>query len=128
MQINYEELAGSEKDIEQLQKTVKESAQINQWTSELSDRKKALMESVKSIFDANGVDSIIVKTDSGDYIITNVIRKGSAKWDATALARLLTPDQIEQVYSIGKSSSYVKVTRRSDSKSLVDSKESEQSG
>ena len=128
MQVDYEELAESEKDIEQLKKTVKEIAQINQWTSELSDRKKALMESVKSIFDANGVDSIIVKTDSGDYIITNVIRKGSAKWDATALARLLTPDQLEQVYSIGKSSSYVKVTRRNEPKPLIDNKETERSG
>lgn len=52
-----------------------------------------------------GADGLVL----GDSIATQVAGKSAGKWNKDRLTMILTPEQLEQVWTEGKSFSYVKV-------------------
>ena len=93
-------------ELEQMEKLMDELRKVHQWSKELSERKKEIMELFKIELDSQGVDKITINGAT----VGVVNRKGSIKWDAAKLARVLTPEQLEEVHTIGEGSTYLRFT------------------
>ena len=52
------------------------------------------------------------KIKSGNHTLAMIKSRGSGKWDKNELVRMLSPLQLEKVYSEGIGYSYVKVTSK----------------
>lgn len=92
---------------------MEELVKITKWSKELSERRGNIMESFKEFFDTENIESIEID----GYGLSTTIRKGSAKWDASRLNKILEPEQLEEVYSVGKSTSYLRLNIRERDKS-----------
>lgn len=97
-----------EDSVEYYAKLMGELAKITQWQKELTERRKEIMDEFKEFLDKENIESLEVD----DYTLSTVIRKGSGKWDASKLNKILDPDQLEEVYSVGKSTSYLRLNVR----------------
>ena len=97
-----------EYSIENYTKLMAELAKITQWQKELTERREEILDEFKEFMDKENIESL----EADDYTLSTVIRKGSGKWDASKLNKMLDPDQLEEVYSVGKSTSYLRFNVR----------------
>ena len=95
-------------DALKIKELIDERVQINRFKSELEDRRKSVDKELSSFCTENEFDKI----KSGNHTLAMIKSRGSGKWDKNELVRMLSPLQLEKVYSEGKGYSYVKVTSK----------------
>ena len=73
----------------------------------LKKMKGELTKEIEALFDQLDLDGAV----AGEVIIETANSKSGGKWNSTKLFQLLTPDQLELVYTPGKPHSYIKASR-----------------
>ena len=89
----------------EIQVAIEERNKINKWKKELEEERKRLDSQIKSWMEDSEIDEI----SSGNIKVAIINSRGSGRWDKTVLSEMLSPMQIEQAFSHGKSYSYIKI-------------------
>ena len=95
-------------DALELEELILERLKINKYKNELEDRRKSIDKVITQFCKDNDLDEITSDTFKAEIIE----RRGSARWNKDVLEKILTPFQIEEAYSIGKSTRYLKVSEK----------------
>lgn len=95
-------------DALKIKELIEERVKINRFKAELEERRKDVDTQLSEFCNENKLDKI----KSGNHTLAIVSSKGSGRWNKNELVRMLSPLQLEKVYSEGKGYSYVKVTSK----------------
>lgn len=100
-----------------LLEVVRERASVTEEENRLKEVKKQLNEELESLFDQFDLDGVV----ADDAIVERANGGTGGKWDGAKLFRILSPMELEEVYTEGRSYSYIKATRNEKrARKLVD--------
>jgi len=90
---------------ERIKDLLEERVKINGFKKELEDRRKSIDSELREFCDDNEIEKLLA-----DNIKLTVVSSSSAgRWDKNKLVMMLSPIELEQVYSEGKKYKYIKV-------------------
>jgi len=90
---------------ERIKDLLEERVKINGLKKELEDRRKSIDSELREFCDDNEIEKLLA-----DNIKLTVVSSSSAgRWDKNKLVMMLSPIELEQVYSEGKKYKYIKV-------------------
>ena len=90
---------------ERIKDLLEERVKINSFKKELEDRRKSIDSELREFCDDNEIEKLLA-----DNIKLTVVSSSSAgRWDKNKLVMMLSPIELEQVYSEGKKYKYIKV-------------------
>ena len=97
-------------DSDSIKDLIEERLKINKFKSELEERRKEIDSQISEFCSVNDLEQI-----TGDNFTVSIISKrGSGRWNKKELEAMLTPFQLEKVYSVGKPSKYLRVAEKSE--------------
>ena len=89
----------------ELEKLMTLRLELKRVSDETEKRRKEVDGELKEFLEQFGADGAIV----GNTLATFVLSRSAGKWDKVRLMRILSPEELEEVYSEGKEFSYIKV-------------------
>lgn len=93
---------------QEIKELMEERNQINKWKKELEERRKLIDSNITSWMKDNDIKEV----SSGNINATIVRSKGSGRWNKEELVTILSPLQLEKVYSEGKPYTYLKIVEK----------------
>ena len=88
-----------------MKELLKERVKINGYKKELDDRRKSIDSEMREFCDDNDIDVLL----ADDIKLTVISSSSAGRWDKNKLFLILSPTQLEEVYSEGKKYKYIKV-------------------
>jgi len=88
-----------------MENLIRERQELIVTAKEATDRRKEIDSLLMNFIDDYSAGGLVLKT----WVVDKINRKGSGKWNKDKLMQILTPQQIEEVYSTGSASSHIQV-------------------
>jgi hypothetical protein len=100
-----------------LLEVTRERANVTAEEKRLKEVKDKLNEEIKELLERFDIDGVV----AGDIIVETAKGGTSGRWNATRLFQILTPESLKEVYTEGRSYTYVKSSRNEKrARKLVD--------